>query len=988
MKVIHTSTNATIDLLQIATAYYFNPMDDSDLNADELAASIVSEAQRNAQTELRATSEILKLAGVVLRDRASSFSRGNNSNGLSPSMQNAGNSNYSSSNALTSPIANSIGGISNSSINSGLLYDRSAINSLSDDEETGSNVAIPEYSHLPGKFGSLSFSESAELTNSPTNRTKLLSKLDGLEGCNTPRRLDRVGSNDDASGVIRNDFRDAAVSPRTRSVIEEAMGNASSGSERVKSISRKPHGRNHTTTTLSNTAVGEMETARLPKVSLSEMMPAWVKRKITAESTGTRKSGVGNSTQSKNSEQKQHYYGQYEIHSSETIISHEFNRGNWTWAMEWSPDGNYLALATENHDLAIVDAGMSASLWKVIHDDHIGRLKNDTTHTIRAIAWGTTFIAIGGTGDAVSIIEPYLPASSSLRPSGITKQSFRVVDVITETGFVSALSWQKNSNILAIGNREDQCLVVKVCRGNDSSVNTNILHNVERSDWVNAVRFSPGGTKLAIGDRSGLLSVFLFVVVEQGEPPALSSLQNITMEDNILDIQWAPDAKYLYVGGEDYCITVIGTSKWDVLQKIGRDRWVPFLAPSRGGSYLVSGGSENSVSLFDVKKEWREVTSLPLDGGIPLFAKWHPKDQYLAISGQFNDVIVYETSCRRLLEGKCLRSKSAVVAVDFSPNGKILAVGMESGIITFFDAGSSIFVTLYETVIGTGGDVTIRWSPNGRVIAISSGSTFVLLDTVYSGESGKHPQNNSRFFVRKVIQAGVNFASLTFSPKSEWLALTDTRTQILDIKNNCNCVRVLDQENVLSSGWSPDGSLFALVGTRDVVSIYDARVKSPSDWELLFSISFDITLNTLCWGPSIKKGLQYLAFGGDDKRATVLEIRTFERTWEEILGIPSKSNINDLDWNDKGLLCIGDDDGVVSIVDLSYLKSGRAVNEMNYNWQRQGLICTMKLTRNLGRNAITSLRWLSSNAVRNNRNLLVVGGSDGIVEIVDLPDRR
>ncbi|KAL7472741.1 hypothetical protein ACHAXS_013119 [Conticribra weissflogii] len=963
-------------------------MDDTDLNADELAASIVSEAQRNAQTELRATSEILKLAGVVLRDRASSFSGGNNINRIPPSLQNADKRNFSSSPASTSPISNIIGGISNSSINSGPLHDRSAINSLSDDEETGSNIAIPEYSNLPGKFGSLSFSESAELTNSPTNRTKLLSKLDGLEGSTTPRRLDRTIGNNYASNNVGNDFSISAVSPRSRSVIEEAIGNASGGSERVKYISRKPHGHNQTTTTLSNTAMGEMEIARLPKVSLSEMMPAWVKRKIIAESTGTRKSGVSYSTQSTSSDQQQHYYGQYEIHSSETIISHEFYRGNWTWAVEWSPDGKYLALATENHDLAIVDAGMSSSLWKVIHDDRIGTLKNDTTHTIRAIAWGNTFIAIGGTGDAVSIIEPYLSGSLSVWPSGITKQSFRVVDIITETGFVGALSWQKNSNVLAIGNREDQCLVVDVCRENDGSVNTHILHNVERSDWVNAVRFSPGGTKLAIGDRSGLLSVFLFVVVEQGEPPALSSLQDITMEDNILDIQWAPDAKYVYVGGEDFCITVIGASKWDVLQKIGRDRWVPFLAPSRGGSYLVAGGAENHVSLFDVKSEWKEVTSLPLDGGIPLFAKWHPKDQYLAVSGQFNDVIVYETSCRRLLEGKCLRSKSAVISVDFSPNGKMLAIGIETGIISIFDATSSTFVTLYETVIGTGGDVTLRWSPSGRVIAISSGSTFVLLDTVYSGEPGKHPQNNSRFFVRKVIQGGVNFASLAFSPKTEWLALTDVRTQILDIKNDCNCVKMLDQDNVLSSGWCPDGTLFALVGMRENVSIYDTTAKSPSDWEVLFSISFDITVNTLCWGPSVKKGLQYLAFGGDDKRVTVLEIRTFEQTWEEILGIPNDSNINDLDWNDKGLLCIGDDNGVVSIVDLSYLKSGRAVNEMNYNWQRQGLICTMKLTRNLGRNAITALRWLSSDILRNNRNLLVIGGSDGVIEIVDMTDGR
>ena len=991
-----------------------------EFDSDDITASIVSEAQRKAQSELRSTSEILKLAGVVLRDRSSSSSSSlalGGTNGIKTSTTNASVS--SSSPRSTSPPVGT---------SSGLLGLGGG--NLSDDEDTA-NHAIPEYSHLPGKFGSLSFTNSVELSNSPINRTQLLSKLDGLENSTAPRMLDRqtIGVGDVLAGVasarasMGSGSGSEVTNARTRSAVEEAMGNAVAASGRMKQrMARKHNGLVGVSggssdllsaSRISTMAMGEMETARLPKVSLSEMMPLWVKRKIEAETGGMQhgvssaspvgsgngsvKDDKGDSTKSSSTTKTttkpaELFFGQYEMHPSDTIITHEFNRGDWTWTTEWSPDGKYLAMATENHDLSIVEAGMSTPVWKVIHDNRIGRLKNDTTHTIRAIAWGGTFIALGGTGDAVSIVESYTPSSSgtssSNSASNTKKHSFRIVDIITETGFVGALSWQKNSNILAIGNREDQCLVVEVCRNKDGTVNSNILHNIERTDWVNAVRFSPGGTKLAIGDRSGLLSVYLFVVAEQGTPPALSTLQDITMEDNILDLQWSPDAKYIYAGGEDYCVSVIGTSKWDVLQKIGRDRWVPFLAPSRGGSYLVAGGESSQVSLLDVKNQWKEVTSLPVEDGTPLFARWHPKDQYFAISGQFNHVVVYETSCRRLMQDKCLRSKSSILAVEFSPNGKILAVGNETGIVTFFDAMSPAFVTLYETVIGSGGEMTLRWSPSGRNIAITSGSTFVLLDTVYSGKAGTHPQSNARFLVKKVIQGGVNFVSLSFSPKSEWLALTGEETTIIDVKHGCSSVRVLEQQNVLSSGWSPDGSVFAIVGKRDNLSIYYAKGSSPKDWELLFSISFSVTVLALCWGPSVNKGLQYLAFGGEHKKVTILEVRTLERTWETVLQIPCKSNVNDLDWNNRGMLCMGDDEGVVSIVDLSYLKSGRAVNEMNYNWQRQGVICTMKLTRNLGRNSITSLRWLQSTAVRNNRNLLAIGGSDGVVEIVDLSERQ
>jgi WD40 repeat protein len=986
-------------------------------------ATIVTEAHRNAQSELRSTSEILKLAGAVLQ-------RG------------SGNGNdYSSSAMHVSLGSTGVSGFASSPGNSPIK-----VASLSDEEDNLSNggiYSIPEYSHLPGKFHSLSLNESAELINSPAIRTIFLSKLDGLKGLAT-KRIGSSGSSVTSSqsaessgegNVMANmatarahasasmsgnsSVLSAATSItttsqttniRSKSDVTAAMENAMAHANRIKTnqYRRGSSSSNLPLNGLTNNAViDQSEMSRLPHASHFEMMPLWVQRKIAAESGFT--NGVGSNNSSPNSKKERRsdannkddedegkfYHGQYTIHPSETIITHEFNRGDWTWITEWSPDGKHLALATENHNLAIIEAGITTPVWKVIQDDRIGRLKNDTTHTIRSIAWGGSFIALGGTGDAVSIVEPCITSDASASSNSASKaaskatkkEHFRIVDVITETGFVGTLHWQKNSNILAIGNREDQCLVVEVCKNKETgAVSSNILHNIERADWVNAVKFSPGGTKLAIGDRSGLLSVFSFVVVQNGEPPALSPLQDILMDDNILDIQWSPDAKFIYAGGEDYCVTVFGTQKWDVLQRIGRDRWVPFLAPSRGGSYLAVGGGTSSVSLLDVKQQWEEITELPLEGGIPLCAKWHPKDQYLAISGQLKNVVVYETSCRRLPKGMCLRSKSTVLAVEFSPNGKIIAVGNESGLVTFFDATSTAFVTLFETVIGVGKDITIQWSSSGRNVAIASGSTFVLFDTIFCGKVGVHPASSSRFLVRKVIQGGVNFTSLAFSPKGDYIALTDDQTRILNIKDDCSCVRVLDQQNVLSSGWSPDGAAFALVGKRDNLSIYDSR-SSSKEWKLLFSIAVSETVLSLCWGPSVKKGLHYLAFAGEDRKVTILEVRTYERTWETVIEIPCASNINDLDWSDRGMICIGDDEGTVSVVDLSYLKSGRAVNEMNYNWQRQGVICTMKLTRNLGRNAITSLRWHQSTMIHNNRTLLAIGGSDGIVEVVDLSER-
>jgi len=543
-----------------------------------------------------------------------------------------------------------------------------------------------------------------------------------------------------------------------------------------------------------------------------------------------------------------------------------------------------------------------------------------------------------------------------------------------------------------------------------------VLHRMPRADWVSAARFSHGGTKLAVADRSGLLSVYLFVMIRLGEAPALSQLHERHIGEAILEVRWSRADEWLFVGGEDYCITVIDTAKYSVQRQIGRERWVTSLAPSRDGAFLAGGGGSSHLSLFDVVGDWKEATCVPVRGGMALATAWHPRDdEYLAVAGQCDGVTVYESSCRRLPQDGCLRAEASILAVEFSPDGQVLAVGSESGLVTFFNVTkpNKRFETIYETVVGVGGEMAVEWSRDGKHVAIYSGSTFVLLSASCSGKTGMHPDNAARFLVRKVLQNAVHFTSLSLSADSRFVALAqEDRTRILDLTDRCKCVRDLDdsasidQSHVVSSAWNGDGSVFAIAASEAcMVSIYNAEL-SPRNWELLFSISFKETITSLCWGPSAHRELQYLAFGGEGNSVVILEIRITraqekqgtehtqrndsvpnppEQTlWEAVLQTPCDFGINDLVWNSKGMLCIGDDDGNVSVLDLSYLKTGKPVSEMNYNWQRQGIISQMKLTRNAGRNAITSLCWAPPRVGAIHRDLLVVGGTDGIFEIIDL----
>jgi WD40 repeat protein len=117
-----------------------------------------------------------------------------------------------------------------------------------------------------------------------------------------------------------------------------------------------------------------------------------------------------------------------------------------------------------------------------------------------------------------------------------------------------------------------------------------------------------------------------------------------------------------------------------------------------------------------------------------------------------------------------------------------------------------------------------------------------------------------------------------------------------------------------------------------------------------------------------------------------MEIRTLERTWETFLRVPRDGAINALDWNTDGLLAAAIGNGTVCIVDLAYLQFGVAVNEMDYDWQRQALTCFTAIRRNRGNNSMCSVRWIPS--APGSGNLLALGGTDGEWEIIDLTERR
>ena len=685
--------------------------------------------------------------------------------------------------------------------------------------------------------------------------------------------------------------------------------------------------------------------------------------------------------------------GSYYLGKSRTVIVHEIFRGDWTWCTAWSPNGNLLAVATENHHLAIVDT-TSSPVWRVVHDKKLsGPARNNTTHSIRAIAWGEHYIAIGGTGNAVSILSPKAP--------------YEVLHVIKDMGFVGALDWIAGSPVLAIASRLEKALIVRIrtdykvpstggsakqslsTGGATKHVWSEILETINFEDWVNAIAFSPSGNYLAVGDGGGGLSVYIFI--ERPDKSVLLSLiKRFNAADSILDIAWSPNGKWLYAGGEDFKVKVIDTDYWQVVHHVRRDRWVQCISSSHGGTHMAVGGVSSEISILDVKNGWYSVMGIELKGLVPLSAEWHPKDQYLAVTGQNNSILVVETTNARHVTGHHLQSISPILAIEFSPDGRMAIIGNETGVVTFFSLSGSMFEAAYELVVILTDRISTKWSLNGNFVVIGSKDALVV---VGRGRRPRNPTRRSRssktssgFSIHKVLREFGEINSVSIDSHSHYVAISGLQTWILDAKADFATARELKSGLCLANAWSSDGRWLATVGQDKILTIYDTCDIRVERWRSIFSLQLEFVGRCLAWG-SVVGGLLYLAYGGDNNEIIILEIRTQEQgTWETVMRVRRDDVVNALDWSTEGLLAAAIGNGTVCVFDLSYLQSGVPVNERDYNWQRQALTCCMEIRRNRGKNSMRSVRWIPS--APGSDSLLAIGGSDGELEIVDLTERR
>lgn len=274
------------------------------------------------------------------------------------------------------------------------------------------------------------------------------------------------------------------------------------------------------------------------------------------------------------------------------------------------------------------------------------------------------------------------------------------------------------------------------------------------SRHIEDVVASPDGTALLILDNSPIATLWS-THAPMLRPATFPAARIAT---------FSPDGRQILTGGRDGEITVRhSTAELPESSRATMGGQVTVARFSPTGSQFFTGTKQGSARLWAVS---RPDTSLSLDWSDQWIqdARFSPDGSMLAVLGENSILRFYQTS-----DGRALTAPLSVEAgvespmgkgswmLDFSPDGKHVAVGSYSPSVIVWKAGTTNRVRTFKHPVAA--ITSLRFSPDGENLATVSMDGFVRLWDMTTGRE--------RF---PALGHGGNLTALAISPNGQWLA--------------------------------------------------------------------------------------------------------------------------------------------------------------------------------------------------------------------------
>ncbi|MGC1218641.1 MAG: pentapeptide repeat-containing protein [Phormidesmis sp.] len=322
---------------------------------------------------------------------------------------------------------------------------------------------------------------------------------------------------------------------------------------------------------------------------------------------------------------------------------------------------------------------------------------------------------------------------------------------------------------------------------------------------IGSVAYSPCGTHIAIGDRTGSVQI-LDLATEKVVSFCLGHTSGIS------SIAYSPDGKQLASGSFDLTVKLWNPETGKCIRTLtDHCNWVRSVVYSPGGKQLASGSDDKTVKLWDTKSGNCIHTLNGHEERVRTVA-FNYDGKQLASGSDDSTIRIWSTT-----SGQCiniLKSHSSWVrAVAYSPDGKQLASGSYDQSVKLWNPISGNCLHTLKGYID--GLRSLTYSPDGQQLATGSYDKVLKIWTTNS-YSCTHNLKGHDSWIRSVV----------YSPDGQQLATgSDDKTVKLWNPETGECVRTLGgyENGVRSVVYRSDGKQLASGNYDKTVKLWNTE---------------------------------------------------------------------------------------------------------------------------------------------------------------------
>jgi WD40 repeat protein len=332
------------------------------------------------------------------------------------------------------------------------------------------------------------------------------------------------------------------------------------------------------------------------------------------------------------------------------------------------------------------------------------------------------------------------------------------------------------------------------------------------------IRCSPDSKLLAMATRPNVVLVFSL--------PALEEIAALPVVDQPEVIAFTARSEILAVSGRDASIQLwdIGTGK--LVRTLRGTLKTPSndLCFSPDGSLLALSGHTSVIALWDLKSG-TERALFQGHSGQPTSLAFSPDGKLLASGGRDGTVRLWETAAR---SGSPLQKPrtNGFLRVAFSPDNRLLAATALDATVQLFDAATEELVATLKprsnrTDVSLSSwvrDLPLDFSPNGRLLAVGNGNHTASVWDVRERRQ-IHVLTNHTSFVQAVAFAPDGKTLLTASG-DKTICLWDASSAELRY-------RIKAKLPLKFASFSPDGNLLAYSDSSGMLTLWDVKLQKP-----------------------------------------------------------------------------------------------------------------------------------------------------------------